>query len=62
MADSKMPASRCCHDMRKAFQDGTDNEGYGSLAYQIDDEIIFGCELPPINFCPWCGKSQQESR
>ena len=48
----------CCKDLATAFSSGTDNEMYGSVAHAYTDDplnIHFGCELPAISFCPWCG-------
>ena len=49
----------CCVDWQMAQQDGTDNEGYGAFLswYPQDDPPYWkgGCDLAPINFCPWCG-------
>ena len=47
----------CCSDFRKAMEVGTDNEGYGRLIYTDDPPWPFrmGCDLPPLDFCPWCG-------
>ena len=50
----------CCDDMARAFQDGTDNEGYGHLVWtkEFDTRLRIGCsvaDLKPIKFCPWCG-------
>lgn len=50
-----MDRKYCCDEMGKTHQMGTDNEGYGSLAYNVGGEITFGCMLKPISFCPWCG-------
>ena len=47
----------CCEAFRKAHENGTDNEAYGQLIYDDDD---LGCNLPPIKFCPWCGKPRTE--
>lgn len=61
--DRKNPADLCCDDMRRAFQPGTDNEMYGSVAFNIGDQIYIGCDLPEISVCPWCGRAplKQES-
>ena len=34
----------------------TDNEGYGALIRAWNGSWLVGCGLPPIAFCPWCGK------
>lgn len=52
------PRQVCCSDMALAFTSGTDNEAYGKLASAYGDDpssIRFGCELPAVKFCPWCG-------
>lgn len=48
----------CCMAMIQAQQSGTDNEMYGALVryYDPDNTVWMGCDLPPITFCPWCGK------
>ena len=49
----------CCTAWEQAQQSGTDNEGYGALLYFVaDDEPRFGCNLPTVENCPWCGKSK----
>lgn len=56
----------CCKHWRRAQEEGTDNEGYGSLIYDMShdrerpvEEKYIGCsvssDLPPVRFCPWCG-------
>jgi hypothetical protein len=48
----------CCDSLSMAFSSRTDNSMYGSLAGTPTDDptnIRFGCELPAIAFCPWCG-------
>lgn len=42
--------------MQIAFQSGTDNEAYGALARFWDGDVHMGCDLPPVAYCPWCGK------
>ena len=47
----------CCEPMIKAQESGTDNEAYGALiSYYGGNDAGVGCDLPPITFCPWCGK------
>lgn len=47
----------CCRAFDRAQQTGTDNEGYGRLI-TIDGEIaMIGSEMPPVDYCPWCGKA-----
>lgn len=46
----------CCYEFRKAQQYGTDNEGYGPLLGSHNGEWHMGCDLAPIEYCPWCGK------
>lgn len=42
----------CCEAMKDAQQSGTDNEAWGPLVRGTS----IGCGLPPIKFCPWCGR------
>ena len=54
----------CCEDFRFAFQQGTDNEGYGSLfgLERIGEEGMHvggGCHGGKIIVCPFCGKPVQ---
>lgn len=65
----------CCPIFTHAWEDGTDNEEWGKLLYELpcnsdermpaaeaillqkDAPIIYvGAKLPPITYCPWCGK------
>lgn len=50
--------SVCCAELAKAFEPGTDNEGYGALvSISIHGGYKIGCgELEDIEFCPWCGR------
>jgi hypothetical protein len=48
-------ADPCCESWRKAFQYGTDSEGYGPLLFDDDGKIEAGYDLPSLVFCPWCG-------
>jgi hypothetical protein len=50
-----IPTELCCENFVKAFQYETDNEGYGSLFDFDNGNIITGLDLPPIEYCPWCG-------
>ena len=53
----------CCFPMIDAQQAGTDNEAYGSLvSYSLEGIAEMGCDLPPITFCPWCGKKIKRKR
>jgi len=45
-----------CPQFIAAQQAGTDNEMYGALLYSDADGWAMGCDLPPISYCPWCGK------
>lgn len=46
----------CCGQFAKAWESGTDNEGWGTLiSAPGDGEPSIGQELDPIKFCPWCG-------
>jgi hypothetical protein len=38
------------------FQAGAGNEEYGSVTGMDKDVVSLGRNLPPIQFCPWCGK------
>jgi hypothetical protein len=46
--------------MDKAQQRETDNEGYGALvtvhSFEGMTEASIGCDLPTMDYCPWCGK------
>lgn len=46
----------CCDVMAQSFRDGTDNEEYEQLSRIVDSCVTMGCNLPPINNCPWCGE------
>lgn len=46
-------AEPCCESWEKAHESGTDNEMYGSLV--CNGRQIGASDLPPVNFCPWCG-------
>lgn len=50
-------ATPCCLEFQNAQQTGTDNEGYGRLIsdYGRNGEYMIGCDLAPMNYCPWCG-------
>lgn len=45
----------CCDAWAKAHEWGTDNEGHLALIYYRDDKPRIGSDLPPVQFCPWCG-------
>jgi hypothetical protein len=45
-----------------AHKYGTDNEGYEILVTYTDGMPQIGCDLPAINFCPWCGKEVTAAR
>jgi len=47
----------CCEDFAHAFDEGTDNEGCGSLfSYSLNRRRIeASCHDNPIKFCPFCG-------
>jgi len=53
----------CCRAFAKALEAGTDAEGYGSLLYRDWNwsgkksraDWRFCADLPPLNYCPWCG-------
>jgi len=44
--------------MHHAQTQGTDTEGYAPLVYydRVFRGFITGSSLPPLKFCPWCGK------
>ena len=47
----------CCSAFEQALGNGTDNEGYGSLIYGLNDDYWqIGYNVPRMKFCPWCGK------
>ena len=48
----------CCDAWRKSSNSGTDNESYGRLRWDLDGEWHFGCDLPAVKFCSWCGASK----
>lgn len=48
----------CCDAWRKARQSGSDNEGWSALIHWFDGFPCMGCGLPPVRFCPWCGKKK----
>ena len=59
------PIVRCCESMIHAHESGTDNEGYEELVVYYDESWpngrpvgvpLIGDDLPPIQFCPWCGR------
>lgn len=56
----KVKLLQCCEEAVKAQESGTDNEGYGKLLRDVfqDGDWRIGDVglLPPIKFCPWCGK------
>jgi hypothetical protein len=46
----------CCAAMCRAFQSGSDNEGYGQLCSDYGNRSFhIGCIDVEIKFCPWCG-------
>ncbi len=48
----------CCEALGRAFQVGTDAEGYGSLvgvAYDGSNKWQFKSDVIKPSFCPWCG-------
>jgi hypothetical protein len=56
--ESEIVAQRCCAMWDRAHEFGTDNEMYHSLVHYAQDskEALIGMDLPPVRFCPWCGK------
>lgn len=47
--------SKGCRQWLRAQQSGTDNEMYGRLLRIMDGDALIGCDLDPIEYCPWCG-------
>ena len=45
-----------CPEFVTAQQQGTDNEGYCSIIEYDGHTWGFNSGVPPISFCPWCGK------
>ena len=48
----------CCGSWFEAYETGTDNEGYGPLAYAKPSGEFIGDALPPVKYCPWCGAAK----
>ena len=47
----------CCAEFSRAQRDGSDNEGWCALmGKDVYGGWIIGDDLPPIRYCPWCGK------
>ena len=46
----------CCNDFAHARQMETDSDCYRAAIYEYEGELNIGCGLPPIKYCPWCGK------
>lgn len=46
----------CCDEFLLALNEGTDNEGWMPLISIENGRWDMGLDLPPLNFCPWCGK------
>lgn len=49
----------CCQAWEAAQQSGTGNEMYGHLLYQIGEQWQIGTNVPPVQFCPWCGADKR---
>jgi hypothetical protein len=49
----------CCASWEAAHRNGTDNEMYGALVYWLDHNPYIGCDLPAVEFCPWCGARKE---
>jgi len=57
MSGKIVPNPPCCDAFGQAFECGTDNEAWGSLMrHDGDGDLSIGCGLPPIKYCPWCGR------
>lgn len=48
--------SEGCWCWKAAHQKGTDTGAYGPLISHFNNAPIIGCDLEPIEFCPWCGE------
>ena len=46
----------CCNAFAKALESGTDNEAWSHLIWWMHDFWKMGADLPPLAYCPWCGK------
>ena len=56
IANASHETPKCeCQAFKAAQLGGTDNEGYGRLVRWFGDGWQIGCDLPTINYCPWCG-------
>ena len=60
MAVPNAPTS-CCADWLHAHDAGTDDERWGACIGEDPEDGLsrVGCDLPPINFCPWCGADKR---
>lgn len=47
----------CCEAWEASGQDDTGGEGWDVLR----DGLHMGCELPGVNFCPWCGDEKTKT-
>lgn len=56
------PKQPCCDAWAKAHEIGTDNEGWGRLAWDLHGEMHLGLETPPVRFCPWCAAPKGERK
>lgn len=45
----------CCDAFEKVTEPRSDNEGYGRLIWIDETDVSIGCDLPTIDYCPWCG-------
>jgi hypothetical protein len=57
------PLDVCCEQWAKAQQPGTSAQGDQSTAtalWRVQGEWKMGSFLPPITFCPWCGKQHPQ--
>jgi len=50
-----------CKEWDNASERGTDHEGYGPAITGNTDGFYVGCDVPPIRFCPWCGKQTRKA-
>lgn len=59
MADNSQTTA-CCSEFLRAQESGSDNEGYGRLISCANGLWQIGDGLPPLAYCPWCGKDLEE--
>lgn len=53
----------CCEAWLQAQEDCTDNEAWRPLIDKDDaGNWRMGSMLPPVRFCPWCGRPKAEGQ